>query len=395
MTVPTVPVALARRLALHAQGLALPIGRRRATPRDVANVVARIGALQLDPVAPVARSPLLVAHARLGLVEDADIEAAAYDRRMLFDAWAHEASLGHVDDLWLHRHVQRRLLDGDSPWQTRNREFLAANEGFREDVLAALAADGPLRASAIEDTSAEHWQHGFWTDEVSSRQTIARMLQLLWRTGEIGVAGRRGQERLWDLFDRCLPPGMLDGVPELSDEAFAQAATRRALRALGVARAPHVRNHFLRGAVAPADTQRILETSPDIAEVAVEGLSGRWFVHVDDLARAAELPPGRRTVALSPFDNLVCDRARTAELFGFDHRLEIYTPVEKRQWGYYVLPILHGERFVARADLKLDAHGRVLQVLSLHHEPGRRAPGAVRTALERLAAWRGAKPSQP
>lgn len=390
MAVPVLDIDVARRLALHAQGLALPIGRRRADGRDVANVVARIGALQLDPVAPVARSPLLVAHARLGLVEDADIEDAAYRRRFLLDAWAHEASLVHVDDLWLHRHVQRRLLDGDSPWHRRVGEFLDANRDFAREIVEDLRARGPLRAAEIEDTSQEHWRHGFWTDEISSRQTIARMLGLLWRTGEIGIAGRRGQERLWDVFERCLPPGMLEAVPELSDEAFAQAATRRALRALGVARPAHVRNHFLRGQVSPEDTQRVLESAPDITAVTVAGTTGRWYVHADDLARAHELPPGRRTVALSPFDNLICDRRRTAELFDLDHRLEIYVPREQRRWGYYVLPILHGERFVARADLRLDAQARVLQVLSLHHEPGRRAPRAVATALERLAAWRGA-----
>jgi uncharacterized protein YcaQ len=87
---------------------------------------------------------------------------------------------------------------------------------------------------------------------------------------------------------------------------------------------------------------------------------------------------------------VLCDRARTAELFGFDHRLEIYTPPDRRRWGYYVLPILHGERFVARADLKLDKAAGVLRVLALHPEPGRGAPGAVREALGRLAAWRGA-----
>jgi uncharacterized protein YcaQ len=113
-------------------------------------------------------------------------------------------------------------------------------------------------------------------------------------------------------------------------------------------------------------------------------------VHADDLERAAELEPGRRTVALSPFDNLLCDRARTRELFGFDHKLEIYTPVAKRRWGYYVLPILHGERFVARADLKVDRDAGVLRILSLHHEDGRRAPAAVTRALEQLARFRGA-----
>jgi hypothetical protein len=385
VTPPKLSIALARRLALHAQGLALPIGRRRANGRDVANVVARIGALQLDPVAPVARSPLLVAHARLGMVEDEDIDDAAYTRRFLFDAWAHEASLVHVDDIWLHRHVQLRRRDGGM--HPLVHEFLDKNAEFVQDILAALRERGPLRASEIEhDSVAEHWQHGYWTDEVSARQTTARTLLSLWRAGHIGVGARRGQERLWDVFDRCVPEGMLDAVPEISVEAFEQAATRRALRALGVARAPHVRNHFLRGWV--ENTQRILDEAPDVVEVRVEGSNGRWYVHHDDLERAPQLEPGRRTVALSPFDNLICDRKRAAELFGLDHRLEIYVPAKKRIWGYYVLPILHGERFVARADLKLD--GDTLQVLSLHHEDGRPAKRAAQTALERLAAWRGA-----
>jgi uncharacterized protein YcaQ len=122
----------------------------------------------------------------------------------------------------------------------------------------------------------------------------------------------------------------------------------------------------------------------DATEVRVEGTKGAWYAREEDLDR--DLEPGRRTVALSPFDNLIADRGRTAELFGFDHRLEIYVPPKKRVWGYYVLPILHGERFVARADLKIEA-GR-MRVLALHEEPGRRAATAVRRALEQLARWR-------
>jgi uncharacterized protein YcaQ len=112
----------------------------------------------------------------------------------------------------------------------------------------------------------------------------------------------------------------------------------------------------------------------------------------------SRLAPGARTTALSPFDNLLCDRARTAELFGFDHRLEIYVPAAQRRWGYYVLPILHRERLVARADMALARDAGVLRVLSLHREPGVRRSAAleraITRALERLAAWRGASAVQ-
>jgi uncharacterized protein YcaQ len=389
VTPPRIGLDVARRLALHAQGLAAPIGRRRARSSDVAALVARLGCLQLDPVSPVARSPLLIAHSRLGLVEDADLDAAAYGpRREVFDAWAHEASLVHVGDLALHRHAQRTYLDGASPGHARAREFLQANAAFAEEVVERLRADGPLRASALEDTSVTPWRHGWWTDEVSSRQTIHRMLALLWRTGRIGVAGRRGQERLWDVFERCVPAGALDAVDDLSQEEFDRRAALRALRLLGVARAAHVRDHFLRRRV--RDAAGTLARVPGVLEVRVADRPGTWLVHEEDLERAARLEPGRRTVALSPFDNVLCDRRRTSELFGLDHRLEIYVPPARRRWGYYVLPILHGERFVARADLLVDRDARVLRVLALHHEPGRRAPRAVATALERLAAWRGA-----
>jgi uncharacterized protein YcaQ len=137
-----------------------------------------------------------------------------------------------------------------------------------------------------------------------------------------------------------------------------------------------------------------LTASGALQRVTVAGLRGDWYAATADLDRLGGLASGARTIALSPFDNLLCDRARTAELFGFDHRLEIYVPPGKRRWGYYVLPILHRERLVARADLALDRRAGVLRVLALYREDGvRRTPAlerAVRRALERLAAWRGA-----
>jgi uncharacterized protein YcaQ len=397
---PQLSLRTARRLALHAQGLAEP----PAPGTSVGDVVARIGCLQLDPVGIVARSPLLVLRARVrGGTHDAHeraLERAAYRERVLFDYWCHEASLCHVDDLPVHRWAMRTYVERLPESRDIVRRWLADNAGFAEHTIESLRRAGPLQASELEDRADVAWEWGHWTDEVSSRQNIARMLDRLWMQGRVGIADRVGNGRRWDVMERCLPPGALaaaDAEPLDEEEAVRRAALR-AVRMLGVAREPHIAAHFTRrrypGLRAALDR---LERDGEVARVEVEGLRGEWWGAADVLEGAESLAPGRRTVALSPFDNLICDRARAAELFGFDHRLEIYVPRDKRRWGYYVLPILHGERLIARADLRIDRDGEapVLQVLALHEEPGRRAPGAIRKALASLAHWRRAELALP
>ncbi len=354
----------------------------------------RIGCLQLDPVSAVARSPLLVLFARLGPVRDGALEQAAYEQRLLFDAWAHEASLVASADLQLHRWAMRTTFAGTGARTVRARAFLEANATFVEQLVAHLREHGPLRARELEDGSAEPWRHGWWTDEVSERQTIARLLHMLWIGGRVGVGRREGGERLWDVIERCVPPEAAK-LPDLSDDEAEREAVLRAVRMLGVARPAHIRAHFLRRAY-PRLPQTLAElvAAGRLEAVTVAGLGGPWYGAPQDLDGVGELAPATRTTALSPFDNLLCDRARAAELFGFDHRLEIYVPAAKRRWGYYVLPILHRERIVARADAAIDARAGLLRVHALHREPDvRRTPGldrAVARALERLAAWRGA-----
>jgi uncharacterized protein len=365
----------------------------------VAAVVKRIGCLQLDPVSAVARSPLLVLFARLGPVRDAALERAAYVQRALFDAWAHEASLVATADLPLHRWATRTVLDGPGARAVRAREFLTVNAAFCDELVAELRERGPLRARDLEDRSVQPWRHGWWTDEVSARQTIARLLHMLWLSGRIGVSRRVGMERVWDVFERCVPEQALAAAHPFSgdDGAAERDAALRAVRMLGVARPAHVRAHFLRRRYRqlPA-TLEALVAAGCLEAVRLSGLGdGVWYAASEDLERLHELAPGARTTVLSPFDNLLCDRARTAELFGFDHRLEIYVPPAKRRWGYYVLPILHRERLVARADAALDRDAGLLRVHALYREPDvRRTPAldrAVAGTLERLAAWRGAR----
>jgi uncharacterized protein YcaQ len=206
--------------------------------------------------------------------------------------------------------------------------------------------------------------------------------------GEVGISRRDGAQRVWDLMERCLPPDA--PREELSDAEITRRAARFAIRALGAARPMHIRKHFTRGRYPGLEDEL-----PKIAErIGVEGLGDDWWVLPEDVDALRDGDFSGRTTLLSPFDNLLCDRDRTEALFGFRHRLEIYTPAAKREWGYFVLPVLDGERLVARCDLAVDRKSSRLNVLAVHAEPGLRAgarlPKAIRRELERLAAWRGA-----
>src|SRR3954471_21751409 len=169
-----ITIERARRMALHAQGLATP--PQPGTTVD--DIVKRIGCLQLDPVAPVARSPLLVLNARMrgGATEQA-LGKAAYRERALFDYWAHEASICHLDDLAIHRWQMKRWLS--LPNRRAWADFLDKNQEFADELLAELRERGPLLAQDIEERDVSHWKHGYWTPEVNWNQTIARLLQVL------------------------------------------------------------------------------------------------------------------------------------------------------------------------------------------------------------------------
>jgi uncharacterized protein YcaQ len=352
---------------------------RPVTADDIVALVKAIGCLQLDPTAIVARSHLLVLFSRLGAFDPKLVDALLWEQRRLYEYWAHQASIVPTDDRALH-------LALPPPWadRTTTASWLTTRGRFSELVLDRLAATGSVRAADFEQHT-EKYESGW-----GARSPITDTLALLWLQGRIVPAGRAGNGRRWALADTwfATSPG---AIPERS-VALRQAAVR-SLRALGVATPLQVKRHFVRhrydglGAV-----WKDLEAEGVIVSIEL-GLKGDWYMHADDLElldriESATLEP--RTTFLSPFDNLICDRDRTLALWDFDFKLEIYVPKTKR-WGYFVMPLLHGHRMIARFDLAVDRTEGVVQVIGERWErgwEGRRRPArATAQALSELAAF--------
>jgi uncharacterized protein YcaQ len=226
----------------------------------------------------------------------------------------------------------------------RTAEWIRANDEFRRRILRQLEESGPLSSRDIPDSAAVPWASTGWTND----RNVTQMLQFLSSRGEIAVAGRRGRQRLWDLAERVYPPS--DTLPWRDAEPLLQERRRRSL---GV----------------------WLER-------------GELRVHPE----ANDEPVPKRTTLLSPFDRLIHDRDRADALWGFFYRLEMYVPKAKRQYGYYVLPVLHGDKIVGRIDPVFDRKARVLTVNAVYPEDGVRFPqAALERALRSLGRWLGAE----
>ncbi len=386
----------ARRLAITKQHLAGP--RPFPDAAGMLQVVRDLGCLQLDPISAVERSHLLVLWSRLGPYDPAELDKLLWQERQLFEYWAHAASMVLTEDYPLFHYTMKHHGTGDSDWAQRTREWVVANQALHDHVIATIRERGPLPSRQIEDLSERDWQSGGW----NTGRNVSRMLDYLWTKGDIMVAGRQGGQKLWDLAERFLP----EWTPResLPKHEIVRRATQKAIRALGVVQPAHIRYHFMRGTY--ADLPKVLdelEAEGRIEQVQLVGDGGEtwpgpWYLHTDDLPLLERLEAGDwqpRTSLLSPFDNLICDRARTELLWDFHFRIEIYVPQAKRQYGYYVLPILHGDRLIGRIDPKMDRKRKRLTINAIYAEPD--APRTPETAraigdtINSLATFLGAK----
>ena len=301
---------------------------------------------------------------------------------MLVEYWAHEASLVLAEDWPIHQ-VQMRSWPPQRAGYDRTREWLRVNADFRRSVVDQLRERGPLRAADIVGAMPATYISGGWNDG----RSVGRLLELMWVQGEVSISRREGGQRLWDLMERCVPPDLVR--TEIPEADAVRRAAARSVRALGVCSARDVTRYFTRGRYPGlADALDDLVRAGEIVPVVVDGLRLDRYAHVEALAEIDAIEAGDwepRTTLLSPFDNLVADRRRTEELWDFAFRLEIYTPKDKRQYGYFVLPLLHGEALVGRVDAAVDRKRGVLRLIAVHVEPRVRPTKSLATALRRTA----------
>ncbi|NYF54485.1 DNA glycosylase AlkZ-like family protein [Micromonospora purpureochromogenes] len=348
----------ARRIAVRAQLL------DSSRPAHLLDLVLRLTLLQIDPTAAIAPSADLVAWSRLGSsYSPAELEAALADRALL----ELRAMVRPAEDLALYR-AEMAEWPGRGElrdWQEANRDWVRANDACRRDILDRLGAMGPLPSRDLPDTCAVPWKSSGWTNN----RNVTQLLEFMVRRGEVAVAGRKGRDRLWDLATRVYPNDPVVPV----DEAR-RRRDRRRLHALGIARA--------RGPECPVEP---LDVGDAGEPAVVEGVAGRWRVDPAHLAQ----PFSGRTALLSPFDRLIHDRKRTIELFEFDYQLEMYKPASKRRWGYFALPILHGDRLVGKVDATVDRTAGALRVDAIHEDVAfdRAVTAAVQGEIRDLADW--------
>jgi uncharacterized protein YcaQ len=373
-----ISLAMARRIALGAQGFNDPRPGGVPDRRHLARVLSRTGLLQIDSVSAVVRAHYMPLYSRLGPYPLALLDNAAVSRkRAVFEYWAHEASFLPVETYPLLRWRMQRAEQGDemylglAKWGRERKAMI-------DEIYKEVADRGPIAASDIEG----HKGNGGWWGWSEAKHAF----EWLFWAGRITTAYRRGFERYYDLPERVLPQAVLD-LPVPSVEDAHRELLRISARAHGIATYGDLRDYFR---LAPGDTKDRIEELVEAGEllpVKVEGWDKTAYLDKD-----ARFP--RRIEAralLAPFDPVVFERTRTEKLFGFRYRIEIYTPAEKRQYGYYVLPFLLGDRIVARVDLRADRPASVLRVHAAYAEAGAPPETAAQLfdELKQMQAWLG------
>ena len=360
-----VSLAAIRRLAVSTQAYAPRF--RRASAGDIGAAIRSLGAVQLDSISTVDRAHRLTLTSRIGAYDETQLQDLLTSGR-IFEYWAHEACLLPIE-LWPHC---RRTMEGKAHWRFHERA-LEEHGDLVEPILERIRAEGPLGSRDFEGAGGKS---DMWDWKPSKL-----VLEALFDRGALVVAGRQSFQRRYDLAERVIPRTILDAPTPDEDETLRTLALL-AVRARGALTEPAIREHWrLKGGRARLH-HPVLALADEglLREVPAEDGGPPVYVDAEAELDGAPAPP----VLLCPFDNLLWDRPLLKRLFGFRHVIEVYKREHERAYGYYVLPLLAGDRIVGRADLKADRREGVLHVKRFHPEPGIRGNSAAK--LERAAA---------
>jgi len=373
-----VPLRAVAALFLQRQHLARPHATA-LTAKRLGRFVEDVGGLQLDSINVLDRAHYLTVWSRFGPYDRARLDRLVYRRRLLFEYWAHAACLVPTSMLpWWRRAMldYRSRHTGWSGWLRRNAKVLST-------VQAAVQANGPMGNADFEGRRPAGGG-GWW-----SWRPVQHALHHLWMTGALTIHSRQHFQKRYDLLERALPDA--HGIEPVSSEEFQRWHLTRSLHAMGAATELDLARYLTFPRFKPgarrAALRGLLERG-DVTEIEIEGTPGGWLALTSDLpalARAGRTAtPSLGTTLLSPFDSLLWHRDRVARLFGFDYRIEVYTPGPKRVHGYYTLPILHHGHLIGRVDAKSHRAERRLEVRHVHFEPWFAAAQAAPTGRERL-----------
>lgn len=385
MSVPQLSITAARHLHLAAQGL-LRKPSRRAKPEDILSTIRRMSLLQIDTINIVARSPYLVLFSRLGAFEPRWLDDALRNGELM-EYWAHEACFLPREDFALVRH--RMLAPDKMGWKYRQ-AWMQEHAAEIEQLIAHIEEHGPVRSADFEHP--RKGTSGWWEWKPHKRH-----LEGLFTAGKVMVIERRNFQRVYDLTQRVMP--QWDDVRDLLSQERAEAIMlEKSARSLGLFRAQWLADYYRLRRPALAQALAQMQEAQTILPVNVEGLGPAWLhaslLPLLEQAQADKLTATHSAV-LSPFDPVVWDRKRAEQLFGFSYRLECYTPAPKRQYGYFVLPLLHRGRLVGRMDAKMHRKTGVLEVIALFLEegvsPSLQLEKGLQRAITDFARWQGAQ----
>ncbi len=372
-----IPNRLARRILLDRQGLAASPARKQSKA-DLLELVNQLGFVQLDSVATVERAHHMTLFARNQTYRRADFKVLLEDDRTLFENWTHDAAVIPTE---FYPYWQRRFERDQAALRVRWLKW--RREGFEEqldDILSHVAEHGPTMARGL---AAEERKAGDgWWDWHPSKTA----LEYLWRTGSLAVTRREAFQKVYDLTERVIPGN--HRRPDVDDAMLIDWCCRSALDRLGIATPGELAAFW--GIISPAEAKLWCEDAgghglPRVLVEPAEGSKPRESIADERAVETVEndIEPPARLRVISPFDPVVRDRKRLSRLFGFDYRIEIFVPAAKRTYGYYVFPLLEGDRFVGRIDMKRDREAGCLSVTNIWWEPGMRA---TKGRVQRLEA---------